>query len=405
MAFQLSPDLARFLASPLGAERLHQAAHLALTPASTLADIQILRANCSAAEASALVEQTLLRRRAKTKFALAEQMLFIREALEQATDAQVAQHRARRFQGLHTVADLGCSIGGDSLALGQVANQVFAFDLDPVRLQFASHNAAIYNLADQVAFINADVGQLPLSLGNIDAFFADPARRGRRGQRVTNPRHYQPPLNILLDSYQAYPFGVKVAPSLDFSAVPQAAEIEVVSLNGEVKEAVLWFNQLATPNIKRRATLLPSGNTLTDMADDHCTSGPYLTYLYEPDPAVIRAGLVQQVGAMLGLVQPDPHIAYLSGDVAIESPYVKTYQIEATLPIKPKAINQYLKQQQIGPLNLKQRGTGITLNQFANQIKSTETGNERTLILTRHQNDHVAFICKRLQTPIQQPGR
>lgn len=396
MAFQLTPNLARFLTSSLGAERLNQAAQLALTPASTLADINTLRATSTASEASALVEQILLRRRAKTKFALAEQMLFVREALEQATDQQVARHHAQRFQGLHTVADLGCSLGGDSLALGQVATQVLAFDLDPVRLQFASHNAAIYNLANQVAFINADVGQLPLNLGNVDAFFADPARRSRRGQRVTNPRHYQPPLNQLITAYQTRPFGVKVAPSLDFSAVPQAAEIEVVSLNGEVKEALLWFNHLATPNVKRRATLLPGGDTLTDIAAADCPNGPYLAYLYEPDPAIIRAGLVQQVAAKFDLVQPDPHIAYLSGDEAIASPFLKTYHIEATLPLKPKAINQYLKQQQIGPLNLKQRGSGITLNQFANQIKRAGTGNERTLILTRYHNDHLAFICNRV---------
>ena len=74
-------------------------------------------------------------------------------------------------------------------------------------------------------------------------------------------------------------------------ALPGVDEVEIVSLAGDVKEAVLWCRGLATPGVRRRATLLPTGATLTDAdAPDACPVAPPGRFLYEPDGAVVRAG-------------------------------------------------------------------------------------------------------------------
>jgi len=396
MAFLPSPHLAQFLVSPSGTKWLAEAANLALTPQTLIADLQGLRTSLTPGQAAAVVEQILLRRKGLTKFDRAEAMLFVREALEQATHSQVAQYRAARFQGAGLVGDLGCGIGGDSLALASVASRVLSYDLDEVRLIFARHNALVYNLAGEIDFIQTDIRRLPGWPGQLEAIFADPARRTGRGKRVTNPRHYHPPLDKLMETYAQQPFGIKVAPHLDFSTVPLVDEIEVISLQGEVREAVLWFNALATPGVFRRATLLPSGDTLTDATSDPCLVGPLGAYLYEPDPAVIRAGLVRQLGAHLNLTLLDQAIAYLSGDAMIQSPFVKPHRIERRLPLKIKQINRYLKEHQISRLNIKQRGTGLAPDKVARQLKLVKEGVERTLVLMRIADDHLALICERL---------
>jgi hypothetical protein len=194
--------------------------------------------------------------------------------------------------------------------------------------------------------------------------------------------------------------GIKVGPGLDFSTAPQAAEIEVTSLVGEVKEATLWFNDLATPGVSRRATLLPEGSTVTDDAVDTCPLGKLTNYLYEPDPAVIRAGLVKQVGALLNLHLLDEHVAYLSGPEALLSPFVKGYKIEARLPLKIKKINRYLKTHHISRVNVKQRGAGIDPEIFSRQLKPAGEGQEKTLILVRVQDEHLALVCQTLITGV-----
>lgn len=395
MSFRPTLQIAQFLATGAGADSLAKADALTLTPTTLLTDLKTLRQWLTPAQAAAVVEQIQLRRKGVKKFERAYNMLFTREALEQATDSRVAQYRVTRFRGARLVADLGCSIGGDSLWLATVSNQVLGIDLDQIRLIFARHNTAAYNLADKIAFIQADVRYLPAFLGRFDAIFADPARR-IEGMRTVKPQFYRPPLDKLMETYAGQPLGIKVAPGMDFSAATLADEIEVISLDGEAREAVLWFRDLATPGVSRRATLLPDGKTLTDEMPNQCAIGELGDYLYEPDPAVIRTGLVEQLGTQLGLNLLDPNIAYLSGKQAIESSFIKGYQIEACLPLKFKQINHYLRQHQIGQVNIKQRGTGLSSERVVKQLKPVKSGLERTLILIRIKDDHLALICSRL---------
>jgi hypothetical protein len=309
----------------------------------------------------------------------------------------VAAHHAARFRGAGLVIDLGCSIGGDTIPLAQAADHVWGIDLDETRLIFARRNCAEYNLADKVDFTRADVLRLPAKTLRTAAFFADPARRSPQGKRIFDPQFYHPPLDKLMTTYAARPLGIKVAPGLDFASVSEADEIEVISLAGEVKETILWFNDLALPGVTRRATLLPGGETLTDQEPGACAIGPLHDYLYEPDPAIIRAGLVEQAGSDLQLTRLDPHIAYLSGSQPVVSPLVKGYRIETRLPLKVKAINRYLKDQGIGRVNVKQRGTGRAPEQVLKQLKPMKNSPiERTVILMRMADDHLALIAERL---------
>lgn len=393
MAFVPTPAIVYFLQSTLGKESLAQAKNLRLTSKTHLNDLQTLRKKLSADEAAAVVEQTLLRRRAETKFSQAKAMLFTRAALEQATRQSIAQHRARRFQGAETVVELGCGIGGDTIALAQVAKNVIACDLNRLRLQFAAHNCGVYNVQNQVDFLQADALRLPFPPSAATAFFADPARRTTAGRRF-NPKDFQPSLDSLLEKYANQLLGMKLAPGIDFSLLPAHAEIEIISFAGDAKEAVLWTDELASPNITRRATLLPSGETLTNTDPDDCGVDLLGEFLFEPDAAIIRAGLVKHAGAKLGLHLVDENIAYLSGTKNIESPLLKSYQIEARLPLKIKNINRYLRENHIYRVNVKQRGTGLSPEKVSRQLKPAKEGVERTLILLRIMDEHIALICR-----------
>src|SRR5687767_5373956 len=64
-------------------------------------------------------EQWSLRKRAQEKFAKADEMLFTREALEQATHEELAHFHASQFPQRTRVADLTCGIGADLIALAR----------------------------------------------------------------------------------------------------------------------------------------------------------------------------------------------------------------------------------------------------------------------------------------------
>jgi hypothetical protein len=111
---------------------------LAATPISAHNHLQIasrLRQQLDPSFAQAVLETALLRQLATVKFERAGLMFFTRPALEQASAEIIATYRARRFAaaGFDQIADLGCGIGGDALALAARA-EVIGVEWDPLRL-------------------------------------------------------------------------------------------------------------------------------------------------------------------------------------------------------------------------------------------------------------------------------
>ncbi len=267
-------DLASFrsLLTPSGQQALEAA--LALAPGETdfLRAFTRLSRSYPADLARAALETAILRRQAAAKFPQASLMVFTREALEQATAFEVSAYRCARFSGCNRLLDLGCSIGGDTLALAALAPTT-GLDLDPLRLAIAQANLRSVLPEQPVDFIQADLRRaLPVRLSPGMGLFFDPARRDR-GRRIHSPGNYQPPLDVIRGWLAHTPaLGVKLSPGIDPNELAgYDAELEFISLNGELKEAVLWFGPLKSA--RRRATLLPGAHTLAASLDERGKPG------------------------------------------------------------------------------------------------------------------------------------
>ncbi|MEZ0366549.1 class I SAM-dependent methyltransferase [Mycobacterium sp. pUA109] len=338
-----------YLRSDTGAAALREVADLALTDATRVADIAAARTRFGD-RAPALVETTLLRRRAGDKLPGTADWLFTDEALQQASAAPVARHRAVRLSGA-VVHDVTCSIGTELAALRDTATQVIGSDIDPVRLAMARHN-----LGGTVGLCRADA-LTPISRAAV--VVADPGRRRGR-QRRFNPRDYQPALDALLDTYRGRDLVVKCAPGIDFASVRRLGfdgEIEVTSVAGTVREACLWSAGLAASGVRRRATLLDRGEQLTDAEPDDCAVRPAGRWIVDPDGAVVRAGLVRHYGARHGLWQLDPDIAYLSGDRLPAG--VRGFEVLERLPYSEKGLRGALAAADCGALEILVRGVDV----------------------------------------------
>ena len=313
--------------------------------------------------ASVLVETTLLRRRAADKLGelgpsfQVSNWLFTDEALQQATAAPVAMHRARRLAGTRpdvVVHDATCSIGTELAALRGSGTRAVGSDIDPVRLAMARHNlGATADLcrADALHPVTRDAVVL-----------VDPARR-RGGQRRFRPDDYQPGLGQLMDSYRGRDLVVKCAPGIDFDQLRRLGfdgEVEVTSYRGSVREACLWSAGLAGPGVRRRASILgvlDTGEQITDTEPDDCPVRPAGRWIVDPDGAVVRAGLVRHYGARHGLWQLDPAIAYLSGDRLPSA--IRGFEVLEQLAFDERRLRQALSALDCGALEILVRGVGV----------------------------------------------
>ena len=361
----MRPEELDFIMSSAGRALIDDIAPESLSPAAQLATASRLRDRVAPTLATAVLEMALLRQRAAQKFSRAPQMFFTRGGLEQATAEPVAAHRARRYAdaGFRRIADMGCGIGGDALALAAAGAEVIAFDRDWTSLVMARENAAVYGAAGDVWPVLADLTELPPPA--VEAFFFDPARRTETGPRLAPGRRlrsvddYRPPLS-LIDVWRPFiPHGaVKVSPGIDYDEIPPDTEVEFVSLTGEVKETVIWYGDLRT-NVTRRATLLPGGQFLTDRDEETTEVCPPRAFLYEPDGAVIRAHLVRQLAHLIEATLIDPTIAYLTTAEPVVTPFGRGYTIEDHFPFQLKRLRRYLRQRDVGSVTIKKRGSPL----------------------------------------------
>jgi THUMP domain-like len=332
---------------------------------------------------SAALTQSRLRARARAKFgADAARLYFTPDGLEQATRPGVAAHRAARFAAadVRRVADLGCGIGGDLPHLARAGRDgVLAVDRDPLTVAVAVANAAALGVSRLVEVRCADARDVDLS--TVDGAFIDPARR-HGGSRTFDPRAYSPPYSFVLELASRVPAtAAKLAPGIPHDALPAGAEAEWVSVSGDVVECALWCGPLAGA-VARRATLLPAGSTVTGDGLTRAPAGPVGRFLYEPDGAVIRAGLVAEVAGQLDGHLLDPTIAYITSEREVSSPFATAYEVLDVLPFGLKRLRALLRDRDIGRLTIKKRGSAIEPETLRRQLRLRGSA-AATIVVTR----------------------
>ena len=344
-----------------------------------------LRADFAPELVATALSQHELRRAAASKFSRAGEMFFTRSGLEQASAELISRHRAHRFAACARRADLCTGIGGDLIALADRCENTLAVDTDDVHLRMAVLNAGVYGVS--VRGVQADVRSMDLT--GIDGVFVDPARR--IGGRRLRPGHSEPPLGWCLALGDAVPaVGIKLAPGLPRQAAPPGWELEFLADRRDLKEAVAWSPALATAT--RRATILPGQQTLTPSAGPPVRAGPPGEFLLDPNPAVTRAGLVEELARAAGCWKIDDQIAFLSTDHPVHTPFARTLRVIESAPWKEKLLTARLHALDVGSVDIRRRGLAGDVEQLHRRLKLHGT-RRATLVMTRMLDKPWSLVC------------
>jgi phage baseplate assembly protein W len=395
------------LLTPAGAAVLDRLAGTELTAGVELRLAETLRREFPAELVTAALAQYELRQRARAKFTRAESMWLTRDGLEQASSEPIARHRATRYAGARRVADLCCGIGGDLVALAGVgayvsadttasnasdttaAVELVAVDRDPLHLRMAALNAAAYGFGDAVAGQLGDVRDADLA--GVDAVFVDPARRS--GGRRLRTGDSEPPLAWCVALAERIArVAIKAAPGLDRATVPTGWEVEFVADGRDLKEAVLWSPALSGPGIGSRATVLPAGDQLLPAPGDPVPCRLPGEYLLDPNPAVTRAGLVEELARELGAWKIDPRIAFLSAETPPRTPFGRTLRVLDSGPWREKDLIARLRRHDVGALDIRRRGLAGDVDVLRRKLRTTGS-TPATLVMTRVDDQPWALIC------------
>ena len=389
MALRL--DDVAFLRSERGCQSLTVYADSDASEGNTLPLLTALRKSLSPAEAAAVLATLRLRKRAVAKFPrFAGDMLFTAAGLEQASHPLTRRYRAGLIESA-SVLDLCCGIGGDSLALATAGKQVLGLDIDPVCVAIARHNAAAMGLS--ATFQVADAAR-PLPRG-FNCIYFDPGRRDRQGRRIHHVARYLPPLSLVCD-WQADEIIVKLSPAVDLQQIADyGGQVEFISAKGRLVEALLWLQRPPAPP---RATLLADDGArhLTRCARADIAIAAPRAWLFEPDPAVLRAGLVQDLAQELGAAMIDETIAYLTMDARVETPWGRYWRILDWMPFQLKRLRRYLMERDVGRVTVKKRGFAMPPDELIARLRLRAGDEARVLVMTRCRGRPIAIICASL---------
>ncbi len=339
-------------------------AEVSATKAPTPADLTRWRKLAAPEVVAAAMRIAEGRRKGRDKFTRAAALWLDAKGAEQATAEAVARHKAERFAGAAVVADLCTGVGGDSLALADVAGAVIAIDRDRAMLLRSRYNLGPYGVAARYWPVQMDAARFdppPDCLVHID-----PDRRAIGPRRAKDLAGYVPGLDALRGLMRSAVGGaIKLGPASDFADHfgGPGVEIEVVSLRGECKEATCWFGRLAGA-ARRRATALPAGATWTDRDGPIGHRAPTVTIgdrVFEPDASLIRAGLVDGFALAYGLGRISEVVDLLAGprpDLAA-APWLAEFELIEEGPLDRRRLRQRVAALGLGPLDVKVAGLDL----------------------------------------------
>jgi len=361
-------------------------------------DVARWRSRAEPAHVTAALRLVEARRKGKTKFSRADRMWLETTGIEQATAEPVARHKAGRFAGRCGVAvDLCSGVGGDALALAAATDGVLAVDLDPGMARRLLWNADVYGVAGRILPVRSRAESFPVQAGAW--VHVDPDRRAHVGARARTVADYAPGLSFLRALAAKVPAGaIKLGPASDFAEHFGGAgyEAEVVSLAGECKEVTVWFGAAAT--CRRRATVLPGGTTWTDRDADpgaRIPINPPGAWVFDPDPALIRSGLLDGYAAAHRLSRFAAGVDYLTGPDRITSPFLAAFEVLDILPLDLKRVRRALAERGVGPLEIKTRGVSHRPEELRTRLRLSGD-RPATLILAGGHGPAQAVIASRV---------
>ena len=148
--------------------------------------------------------------------------------------------------------------------------------------------------------------------------------------------------------------------------------------------------------VARRATLLPSGATLTPdpISDRHqwlrsgaiCTSRMVRSFALISSP---RRGLDR--GALV-----DPNIAYVTSDRLVVTPFATPYEIREVMPFSLKRLRALLRERRIGILTIKKRGSAVDIERLRKDLRLSGA-EAAVLVLTRVGDAPIAVLCDQIE--------
>lgn len=340
---------------------------------------------------SELVDLLIGRKKAKDKFSKSEKMFFTPDGLEQSSAESISEYIAQRFKRIlnrnATVIDLTCGVGGNTIFLAKYF-KVLAVDSNPVHIYCAKHNAKLYGVENNIEFI---VGNAEDNIRDCQAFFIDPQRIREGKTKTRSLYNSQPDITKLLPKMEKVTKNIclKISPAFNYAEVEELFDdpaVELISENNINKSALLWFGEF--DDFQRRATILNADNDVISYQNQDDQNEPEVSdqvkaYVYLPNKAIVKAGLIKELAKKFNLFELDQNSEILTSDNIVRYPgqVFRSFKVITQAKYSIKNTKKILKEYSIDRAHIIAKNFNINPEILRKKLKLKE-GIDLTLIFT-----------------------
>ncbi len=321
-------------------------------------------------------------------------------SIEQASSEITAKYKSELVSGT-TLIDLTAGIGIDAFYFAQRFQQVIACEQNEQLAAITRYNYGQFNANIEV--ISADgLTFLKNHKQSFDCIYIDPSRRHDHKGKVFLLTDCQPNVPENLDFFFQYTdvLLLKVSPMLDITSARKdlkyLKEIHVVAVDNEVKELLFLLKKgfkaeinITTVNISK-SKMSSFGAVLG--ADVAANFSQPMTYIYEPNAAILKAGLFNEVSDQLNLFKLHINSHLYTSKKLIEFPG-RTFSVKQQIGYDTKQLRRVLP---TGKANITTRNFPETVAQIRQKTKIKDGGECYLFFTTDINNKHIVLICEKV---------
>lgn len=328
-------------------------------------------------------------------------------AAEQCSSERTALYKQGLVEADTRLCDLTGGLGIDSYFFSRRVRQVTYIERFPAYCDAALHNFGILG-ANNITVLKGDSTELLATLGEIDVFYIDPARRGEGNKRVFALRDCEPDLTRLTPILFRYAPKViaKLSPMADIQMtldlLPETVSVHVLSVKNECKELLFVMERGMRLDSSRIHCVnfasdgepeLFSFSTQEERNVSVSVNGPIKSYLYEPNASILKAGAFKVVASRFGLDKLHISSHLYTSDRWIPDFPGRSFVVEEVLPFHNKLCKTLSKQ--IPQANITARNFPLSIDELRKRTRITDGGSVYLFATTLGQGEKVLIKTRK----------
>lgn len=333
-----------------------------------------------------------------------------RLALEQCSGEAAARFKAEMVERLFkddgmqggrllSMADLTGGLGVDFSFLAPLFNVATYVERQEELCRLARHNFPLLGLPN-AHIVCADATDYLRQMQPVDLIFLDPARRNGAGRKTVRIEDCEPDVCLLLPLLlqKAHHIVLKLSPMLDIAAALDALgcveQVGVVSAGGECKDLVLLLSANATSPV---ITVREGTETFVFTQQQEAEATPHYatgcgSYLYEPGPALLKAGCFKLLATRYGLQKLHPHSHLYTGDIYLPNFPGRRFRVECVFGFGKQDLKQL--RSLIASANITIRNFPASVDKLRAKLKLRDGGSHFLFATTLFNQSHVLILCE-----------